>query len=384
MKNIIKDTIIIFIFFKITISIVSFLYEHLPLQLIHFEHLLTEDIQFNDIYYSSKVHKNDKNKEVVVINSGSILKNENFRYELSNLIDIIGSYKPKKIGIDLIFEKHKENDSLLQKSIYANDVILGIDSKNNFKNVFESNKSGIINFPIKNNETVREYFNYSNYDSKNKLSFASVLSEVIDKDSIYYLKYNTDSKGFYNALDKKNEIEINNFPAIEAVDIINRIDTIEIKRLIENKIVIIGHLGTEYMDNFNDIEDKFKVPNNSSLYNRAQTMPGAIIHANAIQMMIDNDKILKIEGWLYEIITSIILYLFLVLFYYIHHKFDLSKSINILIILLSTIPIILLSCVYLMELNIYYKVGTLFMKLVFLEEFIDIADGFKKKFIRKK
>ena len=98
MKILLKNTIIIFIFFKITIIITSFLYEHLPLQLIHFEHLATEDIQFNDIYYSSRVIDIEQNKEVIVINSGSIVNNEKFRSELGRLINLIGNYKPKKIN----------------------------------------------------------------------------------------------------------------------------------------------------------------------------------------------------------------------------------------------------------------------------------------------
>jgi hypothetical protein len=37
-----------------------------------------------------------------------------------------------------------------------------------------------------------------------------------------------------------------------------------------------------------------------------------------------------------------------------------------------------------MELNIYFKIGSLFMQIAFLEEFLDIADGFKKKFSKNK
>ena len=182
MNKLLKNTIIIFIFFKITIIIASFLYEHLPLQLIHFEHLATEDVQFNDIYYSSRIIDINENKEVVVINSGSIINNENFRTELSRLINLIGNYKPKNIGIDFFFEKQKEKDSILQKSIFDHDVILAIDSKNNHENIFKSNKYGIINFPIKENETVREYYNYTIKDSIKYNSFASVLSGIIKED----------------------------------------------------------------------------------------------------------------------------------------------------------------------------------------------------------
>ena len=60
-----------------------------------------------------------------------------------------------------------------------------------------------------------------------------------------------------------------------------------------------------------------------------------------------------------------------------------SKLINVLIILGSTFLIIYISCVYLMDKGIYYKVGGLFALLVFLEEFIEIYEGFTKKFNKK-
>jgi hypothetical protein len=37
-----------------------------------------------------------------------------------------------------------------------------------------------------------------------------------------------------------------------------------------------------------------------------------------------------------------------------------------------------------MDSGIYFKVGSLFMQIAFLEEFIDIAEGFKKKFTKNK
>jgi len=75
---------------------------------------------------------------------------------------------------------------------------------------------------------------------------------------------------------------------------------------------------------------------------------------------------------------------YLFLFYTIHHKYKLGKLFNILIILASTIPVIFFACIYLMDLGIYYKVGSLFMQIAFLEEFIDIAEGFKLKFTKNK
>lgn len=384
MKNI-KQIIFIFIAFKITVLIASLVYENVGrIQLLHFEHIATEDIQFNDIYYSSKINDKIEKKDVILINAGSIVKDDLYRTQLASLIKKVSQFSPKRIGLDFVFEKSMDNDSLLQNAITENNVILANDIKGKYKNIFTSKEIGIVNFPIKEGETVREYYNYVENNNVKTPSFAALLAGVNRHDSYEYLKYSSDYKGFYDILDKNQKIEIRNFPAIEAFAILNDLESDQIKEILKNKIVIIGHLGEGNMDNKFDVEDKFRVPNNSALFNRDLTMPGCVIHANAVQMMIDKDEVFAIEGWVYELICSFILFGFLFLFYTIHHKFYLGKLINILIILGSTIPIILISCVYLMELNIYFKIGSLFMQIAFLEEFLDIADGFKKKFSKNK
>jgi CHASE2 domain-containing sensor protein len=383
MKNI-KQIIFIFIAFKITVLLAFFIYEHLPLQLLHFEHLATEDVQFNDIYYSSNLNINLENKDVVLINTGSVAKDDSFRTQLANLINKVSTFKPKKVGLDFVFEEPKVNDTVLQNAITKNNIVLGSDFRGSFKNIFTSTNKGIVNFPVKEGETIREYYNFVEKNDNKIPSFAAVLTGVNRDNSLEYLKYTSDSKGFYNVLDKNQKSEILNFPAIEALAILNDIESDKIKKLLKNKIVIIGHLGNGDMDNKFDVEDKHRVPNNRSLFNRNLTMPGCVIHANAVQMMIDKNEMFLIESWLYELISNIILFGFLFLFYTIHHKYYLGKLINISIILGSTIPIIFFFCIYLMNLNIYYKIGGLFMQIAFLEEFIGIADGVKNKFNKNK
>ena len=381
-----KTLFLIFIAFKFTVLIAYLIYEHLPLQLLHFEHLATEDIQFNDIYYSTNKNKINhiEEKQVVLINAGSINKDSAFRKNLAFLINKVAEYQPKTIGLDFYFDHATTHDSLLQQVITKNNVVIAIDGKANHKNIFTSSKKGIINFPSKTGETVREYYNFMQIAGNNTPSFVNVLSGVEKEDSVGYLKYCTNNKGFYDILNPDEKINIQNFPAIEAIAILNSMDTALFREYIKNKIVIISHLGTDNMENEFDVEDKHRVPTDANLFNRNLSMPGAVIHANAIQMLLQKDELFAVEGWLYEFITCIILFGYLFLFYTIHHKYKLGKLFNILIILASTIPVIFFACIYLMDLGIYYKVGSLFMQIAFLEEFIEIAEGFKRKFIKNK
>ena len=376
-----KTLFLIFIAFKVVGFIAYITYE--PLKLFHFEELATDDINFNDIYYSTNKNKNSHNeeKDVVLINTGSIPKDTAFRKNLAFLINKVADYHPKIIGLDFYFDHATEHDSLLQQIITKDNVVIAIDGKGNHKNIFTSSKTGVINFPIKTGETVREYYNYMKIAGNNTPSFANVLSGVEKEDSVAYLKYCTDSKGFYNIFKKSN---IQNFPAIEAIAILNSMDTALFREYIKNKIVIISHLGADNMENEFDVEDKHKVPTDTSLFNRNLTMPGAVIHANAIQMLINKDEMFVVEGWFCELITSLILFGYLFLFYTIHHKYKLGKLFNILIILASTIILIFFTCIYLMDLGIYFKIGSLLVQIAFLEEFIDLSDSFKSIFTKNK
>jgi len=227
-------------------------------------------------------------------------------------------------------------------------------------------------------------------DGKDSLpSLGAVLSKIRDKEidfkgDIKYLMYSTVGRGFFNVMDKPKDERNNNFPAVEAMDILHRTDTILFGELIKNKVVIIGHLGSNTMENLNDIEDKHRVPTDSTLINRALTMPGAVIHANAVQMFLTRNNMIDINGWVYELISSIILLFYLILFYTFHHKYLLGKLINISIILVSTIPVIFIFGVWFMAMGYHYKVGALFLQIAFLEEFNEIAEGFRNKLHSKK
>lgn len=74
-----KTLFLIFIAFKIVGIIAYITYE--PLKLFHFEELATDDIHLNDIYYSTNKNKisHNEEKDVVLINTGSIPKDTAFR-----------------------------------------------------------------------------------------------------------------------------------------------------------------------------------------------------------------------------------------------------------------------------------------------------------------
>ncbi len=380
--------LIIFLAFKGVVLLAYLVYEHFPLQLIHFEHFAIEDVEFNDIFYSVRQEVDDFNKEVVLINSGS-LPLEHFRENLVGLIEKTVAYQPVCIGLDFYFESRKDpfTDSLLQETIRDSiPVVLAFDLTRKHSQVFITSHRGFVNYPSKRGESVRHYQYYSVEQGDTVLSFAAQLARFrkpvgLDRDSIRYLKYSSRWNGYFPAL--RSVIQPQNFPALEATEVLSPKDSGTIRNLIQNKIVIIGHLGRDSMNQPFDLEDRFRVPTDSALINRLPIMPGAVIHANAVQMLLSGNDFIEVSGWKNTLVTSIVLFLFLIVFYYLHHRYKLAKLYNLLIVLGCTIPLIYLCCIRLMEAGIYYKVGFLFMQIAFLEEFVEIADGFEKKFFRK-
>ena len=382
-----KKLILIFIVFKVLVLLFDYAYDRKYFQIFNIDGLATEDVQLNDLYYGIRSDNEalERDKDVVLINSGSIKHDNAFRKNLALLIDEVAKYKPRNIGLDFYFESPEDPyyDSLLNDKIHEHKAITAFDIQFKHKNIFRTDKKGFANLPVKNNETVRQYWNYSVQNNETLMSFASVLCGYKAQDSIGYLKYCSDNKGFYNALDPKVAINHNNFPSIEAITILDEIDSFQIAKLLKNKIVIIGHLGTNQMDNPFDVEDKFRVPTDTFLFNRMPIMPGPVIHANAVQMMLSKEHIYALEGWPNEIVTAIILFVFLYVFYTMRLKYKLSRLINFSIILVSTFFIILISSAYLMDIDFYFKVGGLCAQISFLEGFIDIEDELDAFFSKK-
>jgi len=393
MKKVIR-IILLFIAFKVFVLLAYTIYKHFPVQLIHFEHLATEDIEFNDIYYSTRPI-NDKYillaKEVVLINTGSIPSDSLFRFKFAELLSKISNNKPLATGIDLYFEKYKDpkTDSLLGERISEmTNVVMATDKNSKGNHIFPSFYHGFVNFPIskKNGETVRKYYNFEVNGNDTIFSFALQLARlkypIKRSESLEYLPYSTVFKGYYNVFEPGDSPTYNNFPAIEASDILNNKDPALTSSLIKDKFVILGHLGRDSMSNPWDTEDKFMVPTDSSLIHNRFIMPGAVIHANAVQAFVSNLQFIEMKGLRKELITDIILFIFLVIFYTVHKRFALEKLINLLIIFAATIPIVFFLGNWLMLLGIYYQTGSLFVQIAFMEEFVEIAENFENKFAK--
>ena len=127
------------------------------------------------------------------------------------------------------------------------------------------------------------------------------------------------------------------FPLLEASDILDNSEwnQYHLQNFIADKIILIGHVGNVFLTDYkNDLEDKFPVPcDTNSLIFRQRTMPGLLIHANAIENLLAPEKqflVLNDKTW-FVILEElfIICYICFLIF------FRVGKLINIIVILIS-------------------------------------------------
>ncbi len=281
------------------------------------------DFQFTDLYYTQfqKQHT-DIDTNIVIVNIG-----ENDRQALTQQLQIIKSFEPKVIGLDVTFISKKElvSDSLLKAELHGsipllltsnivyqkeqNDNSFSIESSHPF---FEKQgDEGYGNFLAKEDHAVRYYAPFLNKESTQIASLSARIVEVFNKDTYEKLRLRN----------RKSEI-INyrtaNFPKLDVSDIYGSADL----SFLRDKIVLMGYMGPNFSQKVFD--DNHLTPLNKSYGGHAiPDMYGIEIHANIISMILSGTYIREVPLWLTLVLAFIIcffhMYAFVYLFVY-HHK----------------------------------------------------------------
>jgi CHASE2 domain-containing sensor protein len=174
-----------------------------------------------------------------------------------------------------------------------------------------------------------------------------------------------------------------NFKYIEAKEFIDENESgfnQSFTKTFKNKIVIIGHLGSNLINKKYDVEDKFAVPTDTSkIMLRDKTMYGSVIHANAIENILHPETKFKELNSFFNILLDqfFIICMLLLLF------LNLGKLINIsIVIVLSVIYAIII--MKLMDFNIYITMASTLFQLLFLEEFFEIIEPLYNRVVKLK
>lgn len=262
------------------------------------------DFNLHDIYYSESFEPSDKiNTDIVLVNAA-----HHDREALAILIEKIIENDPKVIGLDIIFEEKKEafSDSVLsevlsnEKIVNAFNLIDGNVRENHssFQNI---NKEGYVNFNFDSSSYVIRKFSASNNERGQYLSFGAQVSKQ-------FLGSKWNDYKYYNKLSKERIIKY--FGNQEKFITLNLEDFLDYEKttFLKDKIVLVGYLGPKEGKSY-DIEDKYFTPMNQHMVGRGdRDMYGMVIHANIINMLINNNFIFELHFFWILILTFLFMF----------------------------------------------------------------------------
>lgn len=258
--------------------------------------LAFKEFSFLDTYYAQKMSSNNQqvNQQLVLVNVQHLN-----RQRLATLIEKIQEQSPKIIGVDVIFD-HKEEvatDQRLWQSLQPENVIsaFAIADREFIKNhpklgVFR-HKLGYANFNFDNyNSVIRNVQVKKEFEGFEYHSFGLRVAQgyLGRKEKIEWNNMNSES------IPINYSGGLNHFYSFDAEEIFRR-DSIPVLR---DKIVLMGYLGTPTA-NTNDIEDKHFTPLNEQFVGKsAPDTFGVIIHANIIEMLINDNMLKVVPNWI--------------------------------------------------------------------------------------
>ncbi|MCB0495824.1 MAG: CHASE2 domain-containing protein [Cyclobacteriaceae bacterium] len=314
-------------------------------------------------------------ENILIVNVGNLS-----RREIAQQINILNSFQPKALGIDLIFRNLKADtlgDLMLADAIantpnaivyqkllspgdvdedifydveYSNPIFNLGNAKPGFVNLLNDEKADAQQFEIK---TCRSFYPKQYlYDSLNSkvdtvYAFAVELARFLKPDNV---------KDF---LARNNDEEIVNYSGniidygktrlgtrFYALDTYQVLDTLFTPDLVKDKIVLMGVMGSSFDDKYT-IEDKYFTPLNARQAGRANPdMFGVVVHANIISMILNNSYIDTMGSTGSYIAAFILCFSNILVFTLIYYKLSewydgLTKLLQLLQALLFTFLIIL-------------------------------------------
>lgn len=377
MKKIFK-VVFFYVYIKIIIYFFYIFFSFPIFGLFKLEDFLSSDLSLNDLYYQIKEYSNDNTDspnlsgKIILINTGSI-DTGNFRLNLSKVLLKINRFQPNVIAIDHSFKDSFPGTVELINAINKQQKII-LSNKTELK--FEEHvKLGITDFPLEK-YSVRKYYSSAN-------TFASLISEeLIDSVNLpnnetFYINYLMNNQRFIPVDENANFLQLKNFVYVaEAGDILKDEPATMafLERNSSSCALLFGHLGyvNEGFDSRFDLEDKFPVPCDYNLINRQKTMSGLMIHANALENLMDKNKqffCVSDEIW-FKILEEFLL----IVFFYLLIFLNLGKVLNIIILFFLTFPSLYIVIYLMMYHFIFIEIGLTLLKLLFYEELIGFAD----------
>jgi CHASE2 domain-containing sensor protein len=257
--------------------------------------LAFKEFSFLDTFYAQKMdpEATTVNKQLILVN----VKHLN-REQIARLINKIDQQQPKVIGVDVIFDHSKQKDSdvdlwmaLQSKNIVATYAFQDRGLIENHPRLMVlRHKMGYANFNFDTyNSVIRNFQAKTRFENQEYTSFGLLVAQQ-------YL--GKDQKLEWVKMDRKS-IPINysggsnHYYTFEANEVLEQ----KAMPVFKDKIVLLGYLGSP-TGNQNDIEDRHFTPLNPEFVGKsAPDTFGLVVHANIIEMLINNKRLKEAPVW---------------------------------------------------------------------------------------
>lgn len=274
-----------------------------------------EDFEISDMVYQFQRDKDNGsvNSNVVVVSIG------NTREEIAGQIDVINSFHPKVIALDAYFLNARggeEDSALLASFSQTKNLVVGsyveaaedeekLTLTKSFSPIDQLSHTGYVNFIGEENKTIRLF--------KPQLEIGDSLINSFDAEIVRL----ADKQKYEQLLKRDKKLEFINYgkspeqyvPVLSLEEI--NADNSALSFL-EDKIVLIG------ATNSTDLNDLHFTPMNSRLAGRSKPdMPGVFIHANTVEMILNESYVNKIPDWVVLVFSILLTYLSIV--FYVHY-----------------------------------------------------------------
>lgn len=325
-----RDTLLATVFIFLSI----FLFAQLAIHLGALDpiHKALADFDYTDLAYKIPHESADEAlaaKQIVIVELGKD------RLSIAEQLNTINRYNPKVVALDAWFTSPKDSavDELLLQA--CNDIpklvtgsyLQAGENTNDHNNHDETSYSlvssfgqlgktgqlAFVNFGGEYEKTIRFFLPEKNVGGQSVPSFAAAIMQNYDKgkyqellsrhNEVEYINYTFSTDDFF----KNNP----NTPELISVIDLTSLSSEELREKIQGKIVLIGEVNSMSM------EDSHFTPFNKRLSGRSKPdMPGVLIHANVIKMILQSNYVHKVPTWLIWTLSVIITYLVVLFFTY--------------------------------------------------------------------
>ncbi|WP_405385016.1 CHASE2 domain-containing protein [Maribacter sp. LLG6340-A2] len=281
-----------------------------------------QDFSFLDVYYAERLNAEEKvNPDIFLIN----VEHKN-RYELGLVMQKLLKENPKVIGFDVVLKDFNRTkaDTLLAKQLNNKKVvgstIITHDQEISNHPFFRcAQKPGFVNFNFDGTSAVvREFESEVHKFKSTHQSFAlSIAKLYLSNKEWKQRKLNQELKGskvinYQGNLNGFFHFTIDDFMALEDISFIN------------DKIVLLGYLGTP-TGNIYDVEDKHFTPLNEITAGKSiPDMYGLVIHANIIAMILNNGFMHEVSKITLLLLTFIFSFLASIYFIWLSKRLKIS------------------------------------------------------------